>query len=352
MIRVLHLVGPDASVSTSTGVAILSRPDEQMRSAVFRIGKGGDFRNALSAAATLRFAPVPFDLIHAWDRAAFLAAVGSGGPVVLSIDTALSTGEISWLAAAAVPNVRLVAGSSWTTAQLQYSGVSPEHCQTILPAAMLPPFAADATVGAALRAELGFTASDFVVLAPGESVRSANHAAALHAVSILHVLNPRFRLLLWGRGPMTRGLKGLSNRLGHDHIVICADRVQPSRFMLSDLAAASDAALFCAVEPAPTAPIIACAAAGLPIVAFDTALSRELFPGDCVIKVLPPKPRVLAQALLQLSEDAVKTARLGQAAKACAADRFTPERFGNNYVSVYRDLMAAVSLQHTRMDVV
>jgi glycosyltransferase involved in cell wall biosynthesis len=352
MIRVLHLVGSETSVSTSIGVAILSRPDEQMRSAVFRIGRGGDFRNALSAAATLRFAPVPFDLIHAWDRGAFLAAVGSGGPIVYSVDTPLSTGEFSWLAAASVPNVRVVASSSWTQSRLRESSVPAEHCQTIIPAAMLTPVAPNAAIKAALRAELGFGDSDFVVLAPGESMRAANHAAALHAVSILHVLNQRFRLLLWGRGPMTRGLRSLSNRLGHDHIVVCADEVNPSRFMLSDLVAASDAAAFCATEPAPTAPIIACAAAGLPIVAFDTQLSRELFPADSVINVLPPKPRVLAQAILQLSEDPTKAAQLAESARACAIDRFNSDRYHCSYASTYQDVMKAVLLDTTRLQLV
>jgi glycosyltransferase involved in cell wall biosynthesis len=352
MIRVLHLVGPNASVATSTGVGILSRASEQMKSAVFRIGRGGDFRSALSAAATLRFAPVPFNIVHAWDRDAFLAAIGGGGPVVYSVDTALSTGELSWLAAAAAPNVRLVAASTWAAAELEESGVPTEHLDTILPATMSPPVAPDAAARTALRAELGLSETDFVLLAPGESLRSANHAAALHAVSILHVLNPRFRLLLWGRGPMTRGLSNLSRRLGHQHIVICADRIHPSRFSLNDLAATSDVALFCATEPAPTTSIIACAVAGLPIIAFDTRLSRELFPGTCVIKVLPPKPRVLAQAVLQLSEDPAKASQLAASIQTHAAAQFDPERYRSAYASVYQELLSDTSIAASRLQAV
>ena len=352
MIRVLHLVGSDPLVSTSMGVEILSHRTAQLRSAVFRIGRGGDFRSALSAAATLRFSPVPFDLIHAWDRDSFLAAIGSGGPVVYTVDSPLSTGESSWLAASAAPNIRLVASSTWTATELELSGVPAAHIETVLPAAILSSEVTTASSRSALRAELGLTESDFVVFAPGESVRAANHAEALHAVSILHTLNPRFRLLLWGRGPMTRGLAELARRLGHENAVVFTDRDAVSRFALPELATAADVALLTATEPAPSLPIIASAMAGLPVVGFDSRLSRELFPGNIALKVLPPKPRVLARAVLLLAEDPARLQQLADAGRAHAVNQYGPAPFRAAYTSIYQELLSDTAIATRGRDAV
>src|SRR5436189_224261 len=64
-----------------------------------------------------------------------------------------------------------------------------------------------------LRAQLGFSPSDHVMLAAGESTRASNHRLAAWAGSILHVLNPRHRLLLWGKGPMCESVIRFTNRL-------------------------------------------------------------------------------------------------------------------------------------------
>src|SRR5690242_20042392 len=102
MIRVLHLFGVESSFQTEHGVSLLTDPaGRELRSASLTIGRGGDFRSTLGAAASLRFGHPAFDLIHAWDAPAFIAAVASGLPVVFSPERRLGRGTWSWLATAA-----------------------------------------------------------------------------------------------------------------------------------------------------------------------------------------------------------------------------------------------------------
>src|SRR5205823_4894860 len=53
----------------------------------------------------------------------------------------------------------------------------------------------------ALRESLGLAKEDYILLAAGETTDAAGHLDALWAASILHHLDVRFKLLLWGEGP-------------------------------------------------------------------------------------------------------------------------------------------------------
>src|SRR5690348_12794076 len=102
MIRVLHLFCRPGTFQTEHGVSLLTDPTgTQFQSATLTIGRGADFRSALGAGANLRFGHSAFDLIHAWDPAAFIAAVASGLPVVFSPARRFKRGTWSWLATAA-----------------------------------------------------------------------------------------------------------------------------------------------------------------------------------------------------------------------------------------------------------
>src|SRR4029079_19176372 len=63
-----------------------------------------------------------------------------------------------------------------------------------------------------LRAALGFGENDRVILAAGESTRAAAHTDAPWAVGILHVADPKYRLLVWGRGLQGRQVRELGER--------------------------------------------------------------------------------------------------------------------------------------------
>src|SRR5689334_7300617 len=109
MIRVLHLFCRQSVFQTEHGVSLLTDPTSQeFQCTSMTIGRGGHFRSALGAGAYLRFGHVGFDLIHAWDPEAFIAAVMSGLPVVFSPSRRLGRGTWSWLATAAYHDVQVV----------------------------------------------------------------------------------------------------------------------------------------------------------------------------------------------------------------------------------------------------
>src|SRR6476469_4915994 len=101
MIRVLHLFSSPSTFQTEHGVSLLTDPTSNpFHSVTLTIGRGRDFRSALGAGANLRFGHSAFDLIHAWDPAAFMAAVFSGLPVVFSPQERFKRGTWSWRATA------------------------------------------------------------------------------------------------------------------------------------------------------------------------------------------------------------------------------------------------------------
>src|SRR5204863_4599377 len=115
-----------------------------------------------------------------------------------------------------------------------------------------------------LRAQLGFSPSDHVMLAAGESTRAANHRLASWAASILHVLDPRHRFLLWGKGPMSDSVIRFTHRLRRPNFLsVATERLGPD-VTFEELLPAADTALMTADAPAATLPIAICMAAGLP----------------------------------------------------------------------------------------
>src|SRR5579859_2097857 len=106
MIRVLHLFSRPSTFQTEHSISLLTDPTAGLfQSATLTIGRGGEFRSALSAGANLRFGHSDLDMIHAWDPASFIAAVMSGLPVIFSPPGRFKRGTWSWLATTAYHDV-------------------------------------------------------------------------------------------------------------------------------------------------------------------------------------------------------------------------------------------------------
>ena len=276
MSRVLHLFSRETTFQTEHGISLLTDPTRStFQTVTLTIGRGCNFRSALGAGATLRFSHSGFDLIHAWDPSAFIAAVASGLPVVFSPSEPVKRGSWSWLATAAYSDVHVVSATRWACQRQIRAGQQAQRCHVIMPG--LESFAVSPKAGADLRSRLGISPSQFVILAPGESARAARHRVAWHAAAILRELDERFRLLIWGRGPDVRAVGDVSIRVKHPDLVIDAERRLGREIGFEELVQAADAALVTAGSDASVLPIAVCAAAGLPIVAADSALIREVF---------------------------------------------------------------------------
>ncbi|HSZ56969.1 MAG TPA: glycosyltransferase [Tepidisphaeraceae bacterium] len=339
MLRALQLLSTDresSSFAEARGAMMLAdNSTEACRSLVLTIGRGGDYRSAPEAAIRLRFAHA-FNLVHAWDPPALMAALGTGLPVVFSVSGRMSRGTWSWLAAMAYRDVHVVADSHTACGRLLRAGIPPARCHVIAPGVDRDRLAP--CRDHRLREQLGLAAEDRVVLAPGESTFAAGHKLALHATSILHVLDPRYRLLLWGRGREAGSIAWLGRRLRQERVVVDAERRLGRRIDFEQLLGIADLALVTPQSTASALPIALCAAAGLPIIAVDNPLVREILTPQSTAIVPSPKPRLLAQRMMELFENPDAARQLALAAAALGLERFTEGAFVAACHSLYTTL--------------
>ena len=181
-----------------------------------------------------------------------------------------------------------------------------------------------------VRASAGVGSGDWVVLAPGDSTRDAGHGRAVWAVGLLHELDRRSRLLVPGTGDGARAVADLAAKLGRSGVVALArspDAPAAAPFDARSLALAADAAVFVPTGPVDPAPLLACMAAGVPVVASRSAVAAEWVDGLSAWLVDEVTPRALARRLLDVRE-AVERDPAGHAARVDAgravAARFTP----------------------------
>jgi glycosyltransferase involved in cell wall biosynthesis len=337
MIQVLHLMSTDADFQAlRTAEAIRRAAGADMTITTRRVGRGGNYRNAAIAGMALRFGRGELlDVVHAWDLPSMLGAAGGPTPLIFSPSSPLP-GVLTWLRAAMVyRNATVIATSAAMKRSLVRQGIPGSRCDIIAPPidASMGSLARDET----LRLELGLAPDDRVVLAPGESVRCEGHGMAIHVVSILHVLDPRYRILLWGRGEGVGAAKRLARKLGHNRLVVSAEDVLGRHIGFEELTRVADVALATAPSACATLPIAACMAAGMPIVAGATPALTE-FLRDGISALLAPKlaPRLLAERILQLQEDPQRAAALGRNARVEAARRFDLRACTGSYFSLYR----------------
>jgi glycosyltransferase involved in cell wall biosynthesis len=336
MLRVLHLMSASPDLETAHGAQMLRRGlGDAITISTHSIGRGGDSRNLPLAAAALRGRSRQFDLIHVWDLTALLAAAfGSTSPLVFSPSRLPSRTQTGWIRAAMRRReVRIVVSSESTRTVLVRRGIRPDRCQVLRPA--VDPTAIPQRDDHA-RERLGILADDFVLLAPGESIRPAGHRVAVWTASILHVLDTRFRLLLWGRGEEAQAAQTLARKLGQPRLVIPAEKQLGGRIEFEHLPAAADVALITASPAAPLLPAALCMAAGLPIVAADSPPLCELLSDGHNASISSElRPRLLVKRVLELRSNAPEMRRLGAAAQSSAARHFEPAAFIDAYRRLY-----------------
>jgi len=193
---------------------------------------------------------------------------------------------------------------------------------------------------AALRARLGFGDGDHVLLAAGESTRAAAHTDAAWAASILNILDPKYRLLLWGRGEHAGKAKRLGDALGNPNLVALAEPAI-GRVTFEDLLPAADTVLVSSTGATATLPISIAMAAGLPIAATVTYTTSELLE-DRHTAVMTPAgvPRRLARRVLDLHQDASLQWSIADMARTEAYEFFSFTRFIDQFRAVYQQVAA------------
>ena len=340
MIRVLHLMAQSPDFQTQRAANILAQKLGQGINVTTRtIGPRGDYRNALTAYFSFAGKLEKYDLIHAWGLPMLLLSSYMQAPRLVFTPTEWPTLRSIRKARLAMKNRELhIVCSSELEREIYLEHEYPkDRCHCIPPGVDVG--RAKDKPGPRLRASLGFAEEDYVLLAPGESTRAAGHHDALWAASILHVLDRRYKILLWGRGEQTGNCVRLAEKLHQPTLLTLAEEKLGGRVNFDELLPAADAVLYTPVRAIPVLPIAMCLGARLPIVSTPTPWFADILKdGENCIQVPRRSSRMLAQRVIELREDAGVLSRIAGAGRKTAGDIFSKTGFAKGYREIYREL--------------
>ena len=339
-IRALHLFGRPPDFQTERAAAALRRDVGAGFAVETRvIGPGGAYRNLPLAVWGLRGSRPAFDLVHAWDETALTAAAVAGiGPVLYTPMRPLGRRAVGWLRAVmAYRDVHAVLPSATQRRACVERGVPLGRCHLIRPGVEFA--RVRRRRDPALRAALGIGPDDVAVLAPGESTPAAGHDLAVWTTSIASIIDPRYKVLLWGRGPRARRDAALGARLGQPELVRVAGWRLGRSVEFEELLPAADVVLVTARGPVATLPIAICMAAALPIVSTVTYTVAELLEDRHTAVMVPrPSAQLLARRVVELRRDTSLQWSISDMGRTEAYEFFALTRFVSQYRAVYRQL--------------
>ena len=324
MIEVVHLVGREGDLhGTRLREALLGEPG--VRAYELKMNPAGGARTVPNMAWRLRRTNA---IIHAWDERALLAAALARPPGILFSPSTAPDPRAPWwlLPLLQLRQAHVVVSCESDRPIVETAGFDAERCHVIPPGIKLPRL----EVATQLRQKLGLGPEDRVILAIGESTRAADHERAVWAASILHVLDPRHKLLLWGRGDRTGAAAELGQKLAQPKLVITADLSSAS---YEERLSVGDVGLLTASGPVAPLPVLLTVAAGVPVVATEGETARKYLRDAAAIISTPP--RIIAQQLLRLLENPGDRRKIAEKGKLHVTNHFPIDPFLEGYRSLY-----------------
>jgi glycosyltransferase involved in cell wall biosynthesis len=338
MTQVLHVLSTEASFQSRRGAEALRRdPANVFAAEIKTIGRGGTWRSVPFAVQALRRAQC--DVVHAWDDQSLLAVVLAGRPRIAFTPLFHPMGRQSSLLRAIFRwrEIALICDSEVGRRAWIAAGAPSSRCHLIRPGAATDPVLRQRDP--VLRAALGFSETDHVVLAVGESTDAARHDLSVWSVSILHVLDRSERLLLWGRGRACLPALRRAMRVADFDMYSVAETKLRRCVEFEELCSAADMALVTAQGPVATLPLAICMARGIPIVATPSPIVSEMLEDGVSAKMAPPLARQIARGIGELRASPGLQQTLSTNAMAQARDHFAPSR----YIAQHRQLYAQMA---------
>ena len=278
------------------------------------------------------------DLVHCHSRrgADFFggrAATMAGIPALLSrrVDSR-DSGLVAGLRYS--PFRRVIAISETVKRAMRESGVSDGSIVTIRSAVDTPALSRLAERQDWLR-EFELTADNVVAVVAAQLIERKGHVYLLDAIPELCRAHENFRLILFGQGPLESALRKRVSQLGlDDHVRFAGFRDDLDSFL-----GHADLAVHPAIKEGLGVAMLKAAAAGLPVVAFDTAGAQEAVVDQRTGLLVPPKDLAsLLQALRYLVENPQKRKSLGQAGKSRMQNEFSIEGMVDQHLALYRSI--------------
>lgn len=263
-------------------------------------------------------------IIHAFGNAALAAAVMAGDRrIVFTPIDRPSRGQIGWLRAAMrYRSIDIVCSSDTLRRYYVTRGVPAERCHLIRPGVPM-------SLGgdrAALRQQLNLTDEDRLIFTPFEATHDSGHILAMWSGSLLNMLDRRYKLLVWGRGPAEQTIREFERRLVDPTMFRVGIDLDPAMPVQSFFAAA-DVVLLTGKDFGQPALTAMAMASGKPIVSTTTAAICEMIEDrHTAMLALEPTPRQVAQRVVDLYADDALRWKIADRARAEAYDYFAESR--------------------------
>ena len=341
MPRLLHLLSRSADAQTRRLHATLAdRLGTEFPADTLTLGPGGDRRHPLGAAAAVRRSPA--DLIVAWGLPALIAAAMAGRrrPVLFAPDRYLGPKPLRWARTLVdLADVHMACPTDAQRAAAVRRGVPAGRCHVIRPGVDFGRVRRSLRSRQSLRAELGLSDDDRVLFAPGESTPAAGHERAVWTCGILHILDPRYKIVIQGRGTRAPAAVHLAGKLKQSGMMVDARAKLGRPLSTEDLIAAADACVFAPTDVVPTLPVIAAMAAGVPCVSVVTYVMSELLEDrHTALMVGTDAPKPLGRRIMDLAADPALAAKVADAARAEAYELHTQSKMVDRYRRVLRQM--------------
>jgi glycosyltransferase involved in cell wall biosynthesis len=196
---------------------------------------------------------------------------------------------------------------------------------------------ANAADVAALRARLGITKNEQVVLSVGRLSREKAHLDLIEGFKHLREMNPAIpvKLVIVGDGSERPRLEAAVESFGIKELVVFAGQVSDVQpfYGLADVFALPSHS-----EGSPNV-LLEAMAANLPVVATAVGGVPEIVKNnESALLVAPNDPSALAAAIGQLLTDKALGQKLATNAAALADIRFTPDNYARSLVDIYREV--------------
>lgn len=273
-------------------------------------------------------------LVHAFGGRALATAVGICRKNLIFTPIGFPTNRlIAWLRAIqSCHSIQIVCTSETARRSVVEKGVdfsSTSLIRTGVSFAKIP-----TRLDAGVREKLGFGPEHKVVFCPLEITRTSGHAHSLWAMSILQVLEPDYRLLLWSADPVPHPLVDLVDRLIDPTMLRVVQTLEPEF-----LFAAADLILLTPDTPIPLYMVAAAMASSKPIVSTLTTQICELLEDrHTALLVNSTTPRSIAHRIIDCISDPALAWQIADRARAEAYDNLTQTTMIESYQSLYMAL--------------
>jgi glycosyltransferase involved in cell wall biosynthesis len=281
------------------------------------------------------------DLVHVHSRRAAdtlggRAARAEGLPAVLT-RRVQSREPAAWIRFKCRPYAAVAAISSVVRAELSAAGVAAGRLHSIASAVDTDLFQPDAGARARLLARYALPADAVVVACAAQLIPRKEIASLLPLAEALVRQEPRFRLLVFGQGPMRSALLRKIRRRGLEHRVQLCGYAADWPALLPGV----DLLLHPARREGLGAALLEAMSAGVPVVASAAGGIRDVI-SDGVDGRLVASASVADwyRTVADLLRDPSARAGLGAAAQRTVAQRFTIAQMSARYFDVYENVLA------------